>query len=287
MSLKDWIIRNRGHKPDHLIMQELLMTGWTKEVIDNHFSEITGQVLHSKPILRANQLVTASFSRNEPIVEMVQPYPKIKAGNNTINCGDVTVNVLLEVKLPKLVVVDNFMTPKECFEVISGAASRLSRSTVVESNTGGSVVDDVRTSEGMFYAKGENETISKLEARMSAFADWPIANGESLQVLKYKQGAQYKPHNDYFSRDDAGNANTLNRGGNRIATVLVYLNDVVSGGGTVFPEMGIEVRPKRGTAIFFSYNECNASTMTLHGGSPVIEGEKWVAVKWFREKEFV
>lgn len=262
-----------------------MQTGWSKEVIDNHFADIDGVVVVD-PQPRINQLVSASFNRSEPIIEMVQPYPKIKASNNTIDCGDTVVNVLLEVKLPKLVVVDNFMTPKECFEVISGASSRLSRSTVVEVNTGGSVVDDVRTSEGMFYAKGENEIITRLEARMSAFADWPLANGEAIQVLRYKQGAQYKPHNDYFNNSDPGSVNTLNRGGNRIATVLVYLNDVASGGGTIFPEMGIEVKPKRGTAIFFSYPECNASTMSLHGGSPVIDGEKWVAVKWFREKEF-
>jgi prolyl 4-hydroxylase len=27
-------------------------------------------------------------------------------------------------------------------------------------------------------------------------------------------------------------------------------------------------------------------TRTLHAGLPVVEGEKWVATKWLREREF-
>lgn len=284
MSLKDWIVRNRQHKTDPQIVGELLSTGWTKEVIDNHFREIDNVGVSNSPVL--GNAASIKLMSSEPIVEVAQPYPKITQGNNVVDCGDKSPNVVLEVKLPKLVVVDNFLSAKECFEIITGASPRLMRSTVVENGTGGNVVDDVRTSEGMFYNKNENEIIARVEARMAAFADWPNINGEPIQVLKYKKGAEYKPHNDYFDKNDPGSVHTLNRGGNRIATVLVYLSDVVSGGGTIFPEMGIEVKPKRGTAIFFSYPTCSGASKTLHGGSPVIEGEKWVAVKWFREKEF-
>ncbi len=28
-------------------------------------------------------------------------------------------------------------------------------------------------------------------------------------------------------------------------------------------------------------------TLSLHGGAPVIEGEKWVATKWLRQGVFV
>ena len=41
-----------------------------------------------------------------------------------------------------------------------------------------------------------------------------------------------------------------------------------------------------GSAVFFSYDRPDASTGTLHGGAPVLEGEKWVATKWLREGEF-
>jgi len=38
--------------------------------------------------------------------------------------------------------------------------------------------------------------------------------------------------------------------------------------------------------VFFSYEEPDPATRTLHGGAPVLAGEKWVATKWLREREF-
>ena len=67
---------------------------------------------------------------------------------------------------------------------------------------------------------------------------------------------------------------------------MIYLNDPLKGGGTIFPDVFLEVAPRRGNAVFFSYERPHPSTRTLHGGAPVIEGEKWIATKWLREREF-
>jgi prolyl 4-hydroxylase len=67
----------------------------------------------------------------------------------------------------------------------------------------------------------------------------------------------------------------------------MYLNEPQQGGGTTFPDAGLEVAPQRGNAVFFSYDRPTPATRTLHGGAPVIVGEKWVATKWLREREFV
>ena len=48
----------------------------------------------------------------------------------------------------------------------------------------------------------------------------------------------------------------------------------------------MEVAPKRGNAVFFSYARPHPSTRTLHGGAPVFAGEKWIATKWLRERRF-
>ena len=66
----------------------------------------------------------------------------------------------------------------------------------------------------------------------------------------------------------------------------MYLNTPEGGGATTFPDVGLEVSPVRGNAVFFSYDRPHISTRTLHGGTPVIEGAKWVATKWLREREF-
>ncbi|MDB5965471.1 MAG: 2-oxoglutarate-dependent dioxygenase, partial [Polaromonas sp.] len=58
------------------------------------------------------------------------------------------------------------------------------------------------------------------------------------------------------------------------------------GGATVFPVLGLRVAPKRGTAVFFSYPRAHPCSLSLHGGEPVIAGEKWIATKWLREARF-
>ena len=55
-------------------------------------------------------------------------------------------------------------------------------------------------------------------------------NAESIQVLRYEIGQKYDAHFDYFH-----DKKNVKRGGQRIATVLMYLTDVKKGGETVFP----------------------------------------------------
>ena len=79
----------------------------------------------------------------------------------------------------------------------------------------------------------------------------------------------------------------MKRGGQRVATIIMYLHEPAKGGGTTFPDVFLEVAPQRGNAVFFSYDRAHPVTKTLHGGAPVIDGEKWVATKWLREGVFV
>jgi prolyl 4-hydroxylase len=75
----------------------------------------------------------------------------------------------------------------------------------------------------------------------------------------------------------------LKRGGQRVGTLIIYLRSPAKGGATVFPDAGLEVGPVKGHAVFFSYDRPEPATGTLHGGAPVVDGEKWVATKWLRE----
>ena len=80
----------------------------------------------------------------------------------------------------------------------------------------------------------------------------------------------------------------LSMGGQRVATLIMYLNDVQGGGSTVFPEIGLDVLPRRGNAVFFAYSDDQGrlDPRTLHGGSPVAAGEKWIATKWLRQRTY-
>jgi prolyl 4-hydroxylase len=138
----------------------------------------------------------------------------------------------------------------------------------------------------MFFGREENPLCARIEQRIAEMFNWPIENGEGLQVLHYSPGAEYKPHYDYFDPEQPGTVPVLKRGGQRVASLVMYLNTPVKGGGTVFPDVEFEVAPIKGNAVFFSYDRPHPDTRTLHGGSPVIEGEKWVATKWLRERRF-
>jgi len=111
-----------------------------------------------------------------------------------------------------------------------------------------------------------------------------LENGEGLQILHYGVGAEYKPHNDYFDASEPGGEVLLQRGGQRVATVVMYLNTPAGGGATVFPDGHFEVAAIKGNAVFFSYDRAHEMTRTLHAGAPVKQGEKWIATKWLRER---
>jgi prolyl 4-hydroxylase len=185
-----------------------------------------------------------------------------------------------------LIVLGGLLSDAECDALMAAAEPRLARSETVENNTGGSEINASRTSSGMFFERAENEICDRIEKRIAALVRWPVENGEGLQVLRYRPGAEYKPHNDYFDTSQTGTPRILERGGQRVGTLVMYLNTPDQGGATVFPDVEVAVAPIKGNAVFFSYDRPHAITKTLHGGAPVIAGEKWVATKWLREREF-
>lgn len=66
----------------------------------------------------------------------------------------------------------------------------------------------------------------------------------------------------------------------------MYLGEPRGGRRHGVPDIGLEIAPKRGNALFFSYAVADPSSRSLHGGQPVVAGEKWVATKWLREGRF-
>ncbi|XP_077229383.1 prolyl 4-hydroxylase 1 isoform X4 [Tasmannia lanceolata] len=197
---------------------------------------------------------------------------------------------------PRIIVLHNFLSSEECDYLRAIARPRLKISTVVDIKTGKGIKSDVRTSSGMFLNSEERKypIIQAIEKRISVFSQVPVENGELLQVLRYEKNQFYRPHHDYFS--DTFN---LKRGGQRVATMLMYLSDNVEGGETFFPMAGdgecscggktvkgMCVKPVKGDAVlFWSMGLDGASDLnSIHGGCEVLQGEKWSATKWMRQR---
>ena len=215
------------------------------------------------------------------------PEPALAGVPALLRADGRAVQVLATMQRPRVVVFGGFLSDDECAGLMALAEPRLLRSETVDNATGGSEVNAARTSDGMFFERGEAPLITAVEQRIAELLRWPLDHGEGLQVLRYRPGAQYRPHHDYFDPAHPGTARILQRGGQRVGTLVMYLNAPEGGGATTFPDVGLEVAPVRGNAVFFSYDRAHPATRTLHGGAPVTAGEKWVATKWLREGVFV
>jgi len=190
---------------------------------------------------------------------------------------DREIDVLVRLEEPLIVVLDNVLSNEECDELIRLSKDKMQRSKIGSTRD----VNELRTSSSMFFQDSENEIVTRLENRISFIMNIPIEHGEGLQILRYTPGQEYKAHYDYFSPTSKIAKN------NRISTLIMYLNDVEQGGETLFPNLNLSVTPKKGMAVYFEYfyNDKDVNELTLHAGTPVITGEKWVATQWMRKQK--
>ncbi len=215
--------------------------------------------------------------------------PARLAPGTRVDAGDREVLVHMRTDDPVCAALGNVLDADECRALIELARPRLKPSTLVDPMTGRDVVSDKRTSWGMFFRLEEDAFIARLDRRLSRLMNLPLENGEGLQVLHYPAGAGSEPHFDYLQPGNAANRESIARSGQRVSTLVTYLNDVPAGGQTVFPALGWAVSPVRGNAVYFEYGDDHGQVdaRSLHASAPVAQGEKWVATKWMRQRRFV
>jgi prolyl 4-hydroxylase len=192
---------------------------------------------------------------------------------NKIKTDDREINIIARLEEPLVVVLGNVLSHEECDALIELSKDRVQRSKIGDSRQ----VDQLRTSSSMFFQEAENDVVARIEKRISQIMNIPVEHGDGLQVLNYKIGQEYKAHYDFFK--SAKNP--------RISTLVMYLNDVELGGETFFPKLNFSVSPQKGMAVYFEYfyDDQNLNDKTLHGGAPVIIGDKWAATQWMRRKK--
>lgn len=200
--------------------------------------------------------------------------------------------------IPRAFVYHNFLSDEECAHIKQTAAPQMRRSTVV-GDGGKGVVHGIRTSSGTFLRRMQDEIIERIEQRLVDWTHLPLSHQEDMQVLRYGKTQTYGAHSD-----------VLDEGSPRVATVLMYLNDVEGGGETAFPETSewispeleqrlgpfsecvppgkVAFRPRRRDALlFYSLHPNNTlDQASMHTGCPVTKGVKWTAVKWIHVSPF-
>lgn len=293
--LRAWIVEQAraGGTPEQLL-EAMKRVGWNEDAALDAMEEalraevgaaaLAAWTTRQDPAPTSTEVPLAAIAPTA-VMPKPMPEPNLTGLPLYIDAGDRRVHVLQVVANPRVVLFGNFLSDEECAGVIAQATVRLAPSKTVNPE-GGEMAHPHRTSSGMFFKHAETPLIRTIEERIAKLVNWPIENGEAMQVLQYLPGAEYRPHYDYFGAENPSYAKILARGGQRVGTFLMYLGEPEAGGGTVFPDIGLEVAPKRGNALFFSYPVADPSSRSLHGGQPVVAGEKWVATKWLREGRF-
>lgn len=185
---------------------------------------------------------------------------------------------------PLIYVFEDFLSNEEIDALIGTAESDLQRALVSTDSAG--IVSKGRTGQNCWVKHHSNPIISKLSIRVSTLIDIPLDHAESFQLIHYYETQKYSPHYDAWDAASERGKRCMAKGGQRLVTCLMYLNTVEDGGGTCFPKLDMEIRAVRGRMVIF--HNCFGGTnqrhpASLHGGLPVVKGEKWACNLWFRE----
>jgi prolyl 4-hydroxylase len=181
--------------------------------------------------------------------------------------------------------IDGFLTPEECDYVINISHNRLNESKVY-SDKEDKYDTSSRKSQQAWLKDHEDPLIASISQRVAKKTGMPIENQEDLQVVSYGSGGFFKPHYDPCDGEKEFCQRMDGSAGPRVWTYLIYLNDGFEGGETAFPMISKTVKPKKGKCVVFQSTlpeqESKTILESLHGGNPVISGNKWICNKWVR-----
>ena len=176
---------------------------------------------------------------------------------------------------PYVALFPALFTEAECRFLAEAATPRFKPATIFHEGQRRFVSDPLRDSEAAsFPYVSEWPAVHALNRRLAAASGTPVEAAETLQVLRYGPGQQYRPHLDAIP----GMANQ------RVLTFLVYLNEGYAGGETVFPELGLSVAGRTGLGLLFANARPDGrpDPRTRHAGAPVTAGSKLIASRWIR-----
>mmetsp|Transcript_10395 Transcript_10395/g.15226 ORF Transcript_10395/g.15226 Transcript_10395/m.15226 type:complete len:186 (-) Transcript_10395:93-650(-) len=156
----------------------------------------------------------------------------------------------------------------------------------VNSATFSPLAQSKRTSTTWFCYYSQMPT---LLSKVKSLLGIPIDQFEEPQVVRYRTGEQFSWHYDEVP------AAQLNNGGQRVATLLVYLNTLGNnkGGGTVFRDLyfpsgeQLTMRPKTGSLLIFfpAFKDGRPDDRTLHKGEVALD-EKMISQMWIHERPY-
>lgn len=219
---------------------------------------------------------------------------------------------------PMIFVVPDFLSSETCDRYVALADQEDLALEVGSPTFSGGVAAETRTSTSWFMQyKAVPELLDRTKQLLSQVS---VRQFEEPQLVRYLPGQQFRWHLDQVP------PTMLENGGQRIATLLVYLNDVQGEGATTFRDLGLSVYPKKGMALLFfpafagagtiggeddgadkiskkkkkkkmnkqskvptvplSFEAGDGDERTLHAGATPFVATKWIAQMWTHERAY-
>ena len=176
-----------------------------------------------------------------------------------------------------------------CHHLIGMTAPGMLVASVFNPQTGAQQADPQKNCMQRIFLPMEMDLTSHVIcARMAACAGMTSPHSEYLQIFMYQPGQVFVPHLDGFEGTPESNPD-LHRGGQRLKSVFLYLNDDYEGGETHFCVMNEKIKGSVGEAIVI-YNTLEDGTLddqSVHEAFPTLDSAKWIASLYLREKPFV
>ena len=152
---------------------------------------------------------------------------------------------------------------------------------------GGFRNDALRSNRDASFNMAQSDLVLvQLQARIAALMALDVQEMEPAMVLHYAPGQYFAPHCDGLDPSLVPQAREIARNGQRVATLLIYLNDDYQDGDTDFPDLGWRFKGARGDALWF-WNVDGAGRLdprTRHAGLPPSGGDEWLSSQWIRQR---
>ena len=196
------------------------------------------------------------------------------------------VNTTVLNEEPMVAVRPGALSAEDCAYLIKAARGELKRAKV--SLDSGAAELPGRTGSNAWLRYQDDPTVQRIGQTIADWIGIPLANAEAIQVIHYGPEQKYGAHFDAYDLHTEKGRRCCARGGQRLVTCLIYLDDVAAGGSTSFPKLGLTVPAEKGKMLIFHNVDradyTKAHPLSLHGGDPVLDGEKWACNIWFHER---
>jgi hypothetical protein len=189
---------------------------------------------------------------------------------------------------PEVVLHPGWLPLLACRLLVAAASTELQPSLTYDPASGRQIAHPVRTSYSMTFMPWLlDPSIVAIQRLLAARCNMQPQQCEVLGLLRYHPGQAYQLHYDAFAQGSPGADQTLQDGGQRVRTALIYLNEDYTGGETRMENLDIEVKGSTGDLLIFDNVDAQGRQHpnSLHAGKPVESGTKWLLSQWYRERE--